>query len=430
MGNGSRRALRVRSLRIVASASGIALALAGLTSAPASAASARFATAGGSTSLAFDGNVRHQTVILTAVTSLTVTSAGTLVGPGGAGAPTTQAFEKTADTCAPASVPDPTPAPDPDPGGAAATASARELAPGESCSIEVSYTPAAGPVGGGLNINTSAGTKGVLLRGDAPKSSVCTPGCGTEGMLPAFAALVGTSSPAQAFRIRNGTADNARAPLGNIMVTAYPGFVVDATACAAPVPIGSECIVYVTFRPTSAGTFSGSLRIASDDPIPGPVVVVSGVATAPADASVAPPAVAGSASDPAGSPARPVTRVTVRAPTDAGVAVPRASVTGFGFAPRTIASGSSGRFAYTLSGKARVSIVIARRLPGKKARYRRRGALSVAGRSGRNTTTLKARLGATPLAAGTYRATIVATNSAGASRTRTTTFKVRARKRA
>ncbi|HEX4363420.1 MAG TPA: hypothetical protein VHZ75_02655 [Solirubrobacteraceae bacterium] len=376
-----------------------------------------FALANGSTSLAFDAGHPKQTVVLTALAPVTVTGAGTLVGPGGSGAPTTSAFTKGADGCAPV-------APD----------TTRPLAAGETCTIDVSYTPGASPVGGALNLNTSAGTKGVLLRGDAPKSTVCAPGCGSSGTLTAFSAVAGTSSAVQTFRIKNGTGDTSRAPLGNIAVAAPPGFVVDTSACTTPVAISSDCTVSVTFAPTAAGTFAGTMVISSNDPIPGPTIAVTGIATA-ASMSVPPPAptpITPTSPPIAPNPVAPVgprAPITVKAPSAQAATASRIAVSAFGLHPSTIVSGARASFRYTLSAKARVSVVVARRLAGRKARYRRRGALTGSGKGGANTLTFKGRFGSTPLPAGRYRASITATTSSGRhSVTRTVTFTVHAAK--
>jgi hypothetical protein len=396
---------------------GSAFALLGATSAPAMASSVSFALANGSTSLAFDAAHPNQTVILTALAPVTVTGAGTLVGPSGSGAPTTSAFTKTADECAPV-------APD----------TTRSLVAGQTCTIDVTYVPGTSPVGGALNLNTSAGTKGVLLRGDAPKSTVCAPACGSSGTLTAFSAVAGTSSAVQTFRIKNGTSDTSRAPLGHITIAAPPGFVVDTSACATPVAISSDCTVSVTFAPTAAGTFSGTMVISSDDPIPGPTIAVTGIATA-APAAVPPPAPAPVTPTSPAVPQNPIAPVgprapiTVKAPSAKATTASRIAVSAFGLHPSTIASGGRASFRYTLSANARVSVVIARRLAGRKVRYQRRGRLTGSGKGGTNALTFKGRFGSTPLPAGRYRASIIATTSSGRhSATRTVTFTVRVAK--
>ena len=128
----------------------------------------------------------------------------------------------------------------------------------------------------------------------------------------------------------------------------------------------------------------------------------------------------------------------------------RASVSGFDFSPDVIAVArratsvsalaKGGRFRYDLDTDARVSIVIERKLPGRRlgrrcvrprrglkrrcSRYRRRGELRRTGRAGHNTVPFSGRIGSRALAPGSYRARIRAANAAGASGPRTTSFRV------
>ncbi len=133
-------------------------------------------------------------------------------------------------------------------------------------------------------------------------------------------------------------------------------------------------------------------------------------------------------------------------------ALARPLVSGFGFSPRVIAVArratpisalaKGGRFRYTLNRAARVTIAIQRKLAGRRkgrrcvrptkrlrrnrrcARYQRRGALTRPGQAGPNTIAFSGRIGSRALAPGSYRATITATNTAGSSPPRRTTFKI------
>ena len=131
-------------------------------------------------------------------------------------------------------------------------------------------------------------------------------------------------------------------------------------------------------------------------------------------------------------------------------AISRPSISGFDFSPDVIAvpkqrtristGAKGGRFKYTLSIDARITIMVERKLSGRRAgrrcvrptrrltrkctRYQRRGALDHSGRSGPNTVFFSGRIGRRALAAGSYRATITATNAGGASTPRATTFRV------
>ena len=111
----------------------------------------------------------------------------------------------------------------------------------------------------------------------------------------------------------------------------------------------------------------------------------------------------------------------------------RPAVSQFDF-PRKITAGRRGRFEYALSAAARVTIVIERRVPlsGRRAAgcitprrgLKRRGTLDSTGRPGKNTLALGGRINSRPLAPGSYRASITATNAAGTSASRAVSFRV------
>jgi len=133
-----------------------------------------------------------------------------------------------------------------------------------------------------------------------------------------------------------------------------------------------------------------------------------------------------------------------------GTAPVRPLVRGFDFAPDRIAVGRrrtpvdalsrGGAFRYRLNAAAQVTIVIQRKLAGRRrgrrcvaprpglrrrcARYGRRGALRRNGRVGRNRVRFSGRIGRRALAPGAYRATITAVNAGGSSKRRTTGFKI------
>jgi hypothetical protein len=128
----------------------------------------------------------------------------------------------------------------------------------------------------------------------------------------------------------------------------------------------------------------------------------------------------------------------------------RPVVRGFDFSPNRIAVGRrrtplaalarGGRFVFRLSAAAQVTIVIQRKLAGRRRRgrcvrprpglrrrclrYRRRGALHRELQANNNRVRFSGRLGRKPLAAGSYRAAITAVNAAGTSKRRTTNLKI------
>jgi hypothetical protein len=381
---------RRRTISIAA----IAVTVLGATSAQAFASSATLASPSGGT-IAFDATGAAQTVTLTAgADGVTVQSGAILVGPSGSGPPQ-PGFEIVAgsDNCA--------------------TGAPKALPAGGTCTFQVKYTGGATIAGSAVNVNTDAGTKGVLLRANAPKSTVCTPSCGTKGTLT-FSSVVGTPQ-VQTFDIRNGTVDTAKGDLTGISVAATGPYTADASGCSAPLAPNYSCTVIVTFNPTAAGSLPGTLKVSSNDPIPGPTVTVNGTATA--RAAIPPP---GSGTNPGTLPGtNPSTSSKPKKP----------SVTGFTFSPKSVTIGGKGSFKYTLAAAGRVTIKIDRRLPGKKVKYQHRGTLTVASaRLGKNSTAFKGKFGGHALPKGTYRATISATNSLGRAMSKTTTFIVKAKK--
>jgi len=150
-------------------------------------------------------------------------------------------------------------------------------------------------------------------------------------------------------------------------------------------------------------------------------------------------------------PPLPSPPAAVPPPAPAPAVLRRSSVSAFDFAPNVIRVGPratvvsalaarGGRFTYTLSLPARISIVISRKLAGRRSngrcvspkrgqksnctRYSRRGALNRTGKAGKNALSFSGRIGKGALAPGTYRARITATNAVGSSAARTTSFRI------
>ena len=257
------------------------------------------------------------------------------------------------------------------------------LAPGATCTVDIAFN-ATGPepVGGVLAFTTAVGSRSVLLRGNAPKSSA-------EPGTVNFTAAVGASSAPTPVRLQNGV--KGTGPLTDIAITVTGPFVVDRTTCD-PLGPGEQCIINVTFRPTAAGTFTGKLTMSGSDPIlPPPSITLTGTATA------------GGGGPTTGTTSKP-------------------SVTRFSFSPKLLTLGRRGSFKFTLSADAVATVVIERRRPGRAVRYQRRATVNLSGKAGANT---KAYAASRKLPEGKYRARITARNAAGASTTKTTTFTVR-----
>ncbi|MDX6534153.1 MAG: hypothetical protein QOF68_1897, partial [Gaiellales bacterium] len=141
-------------------------------------------------------------------------------------------------------------------GGTCATT----LAPGESCMIDVTFTPTA----------TGARTATLAVTSNAPSSpdNVTLSGNGTPVPAPVVSVLapspfadqtVGTTSPSQTVTVTNtGTANLD-------ITTVSPSGDFSAVGCAgATLAPAGACDITVTFSPTATGARSGALAIASN----------------------------------------------------------------------------------------------------------------------------------------------------------------------
>lgn len=395
----SRRATRIVALTVI---------MLGATSANAIAAPTGF----DKSSLSFDASGDKQTLLLSTTEGGQVTGPATLVGPGGSGA-APAGFSVPTDQC-----------------GKDATVAKPNSISSSGCKVGVKFNGST-KAGAQLTIDTTKGKQTVLLRANAPKATVCAAGsttCGASVTLPAALSTTVGTSRTQTFDIVNGGPDgSAKAPLAVDSVAASAPYSADVSGCAT-VAAGARCTVTVTFNPTAAGSFPATLTVNSDDPItPGPSVSIAGTAEA---ASVAPaptpPGTVPPGTVPPSTGSKPATPKPGSKP---AAATKRASVTGFKFSAQSIAPGGEGKFRYTLAAPARVTITIARKVPGKAVKYISRGSIVVtAAKVGKNTTKFSGRLKGRKLPVGAYRATITTRNAAGTAARRFTTFIVKAKR--
>jgi hypothetical protein len=148
-------------------------------------------------------------------------------------------FAKSADTCTGAAV-----------------------APNNTCTVSVTFTPSAtGSRSASLNFTDNAGgspqTVGLSGTGTGPVVSLSAP--------PTFPSEpVGTTSPSQTVTLTNsGSASLTFTAIG---VTGPFATVASGTTCStsSPVAAAGSCTVAVTFTPTAAGTASGSLSFSDN----------------------------------------------------------------------------------------------------------------------------------------------------------------------
>jgi hypothetical protein len=137
------------------------------------------------------------------------------------------------------------------------------LAAGTSCTINVTFSPAAvGTASASLAITDNAGTQSAALSGSgtAPALPVASV---SPGSLSFASQEVGTSSASQAATLTN----SGNAALANIAVAisgSNATSFAQTTNCGSSLPAGNSCSITVTFTPTAAGPATAVLTIADN----------------------------------------------------------------------------------------------------------------------------------------------------------------------
>ncbi len=158
-----------------------------------------------------------------------------------------------------------------------ATTCGATLAANSSCTISVTFTPAAGGSFAAIlnvadNATGSPQTVALIGTGLAPVASL------TPASLM-FSATTGTTSAAQTATLMN----TGGAPLTfsiSITGTNASDFAQTST-CESPLAAGSSCTVSVTFTPAAAGSFSASLSVADNASGSPHTVALTGTGTLP-----------------------------------------------------------------------------------------------------------------------------------------------------
>ena len=138
------------------------------------------------------------------------------------------------------------------------TPSGSSLAPGASCTIDVTFAPSAAGARSGI----------LTITDDAAGSPHAVPVSGT-GTVPIVALSptsltfagqkVGTTSTAQAVTLTN--TGNAALVISSIAVS---GDFAQTNACGSSLAPGASCAIRVTFTPTATGTRTGTLTVTDD----------------------------------------------------------------------------------------------------------------------------------------------------------------------
>jgi parallel beta-helix repeat protein len=149
------------------------------------------------------------------------------------------------------------------------------LAPGASCTINVTFTPAA--------IGTRSGSVTVTDNASGSPQTVSLTGTGTAPsatLSPASLAFggqfVGTTSPAQTTTLSN----TGNAPLTISAITSTGNFA-ETNTCGTTLAVGASCSINVTFTPTALGTRAGSVTVSDNASGSPQSVSLTGTGTAP-----------------------------------------------------------------------------------------------------------------------------------------------------
>ena len=160
--------------------------------------------------------------------------------------------------------------------------SGNALTAGETCEIDVYFTPAKGGVTTGkLTIASNAyfkGTGGLSAQGNTVALSGSAVGLTASGSLNNFPTQLVKQSSTQTVSITNS---GALVKLTGLSIPGTTNFTVSGGTCAVgkTLATGASCTVSVTFDPTSTGTKEHSLAVASTDPASPLLVSVKGTGT-------------------------------------------------------------------------------------------------------------------------------------------------------
>jgi len=211
-----------------------------------------------------------------------------------------------------------------------------ELAPGASCTVQVTMTPAAS--------GTRSGTLHVVHNGTNSPVAVSLSGTGLEALLQsAPSTLVFADTQTGEHRVVSAQLSNpGNAALTGLQLAADAPFSIESTTCASTLGAGASCQYQVRFSPTGVQTYSPNLRVSSSQK--NITVGLTGTGVSP-EASLSAPSFGGVA---AGSSTNVTATLANTGVGPLAVTMPAAdSVTGAGFSfvssncPATLAVGAN-----------------------------------------------------------------------------------------
>jgi sugar lactone lactonase YvrE len=147
------------------------------------------------------------------------------------------------------------------------------IAPGTSCTIQVSFTPTVvGSASGSVTIMDNAGTQTASLTGNGSAPVSLSPTSLNFGTL-----AVGDTSSARAVTLTN----RLNSMLSFTSITASAGFAVATNTCGSSVAAGASCAVGVTFTPAALGAATGALIFTDSANSSPQTVSLAGTGSAP-----------------------------------------------------------------------------------------------------------------------------------------------------
>ena len=133
----------------------------------------------------------------------------------------------------------------------------QSISAGQSCTINVTFTPASlGALTGGMVVsaNVSGGQLSASFTGTgvAPGNLTLTPGSWNYGSLQ-----IGQTSPAESFTVTNS--GGVAVTISSVSASTY--FTVTSNSCGSSVAANSACAIGVVFKPTLEGNVNGTLTV-------------------------------------------------------------------------------------------------------------------------------------------------------------------------
>ena len=159
------------------------------------------------------------------------------------------------------------------------------LAAASSCTFTLTYTPTAiGTQTATFSVTDAVGTQSSALTGTAvaapaPQAAL-TPATAAYGSVP-----INTTATAQGFTLTN--AGTAALPITSVTLTGA-GFALTTNTCGTSLTAGATCTVFITFTPSSAAAYAGTLTVTDSVGTQTSTLSGTGTNTPPPDFTITP----------------------------------------------------------------------------------------------------------------------------------------------